>query len=1117
MTVNKTAEDDLRDSLSMYEDLLSNIPVGVCRFRMKAGGGWQFDFVNSRFCELIGLNREDVLNNYETVLRLIHSDDLPEFISLIESVEKTLAPFTWEGRLIRHGETRWTRVESSPTQMDNGDVVWTGHITNITDRKKAEESLEKSIVALTGPLDQANCIEFDELFNIEDIQRLQDQFAQAAGVASIITHTDGKPITRASNFCRLCRDIIRRTDKGLANIHMSDSVIGRYHPEGPVVRPCLSGGLWDAGASITVNGRHIANWLVGQVRNEAQSEEKIREYAREIGVDEENAVKAFYEVPTMPQKQFEAVTQSLFTLANLLSTVAYHNVQQARLIVELKQRQEDLRESDQRSRAIFDNAAVGIDTLDRHGKITAVNPALSNMLSYTEDELKRLTFEEITHPDDRQISKQNLETLMAGHVDSYRLEKRYLKKDGEIVWGDLSTSSIKDAKGNHTGTVGVISEITERKRIEDALRESEERFRKLVQNAPDAIYVQTQHCFAYLNPMALKLFGAETPYQLLGQPVIDRFDPRRHDTVKERIRLINEERRSVNMLEEIYLRLDGAPFHVEVSAVPLKWGEHHGALVFFRDITKRLELEERLRHNQIMLARTERIAQIGSWEWEVATDSVTWSDELFRIFQLDPTRGVPSFEEHSRIYTPDSLAGLREAVGLALSDSIPYEMELQGIRSDGEIRHHRARGFPERGPDGRVDYIFGSLEDMTDRKRLEEERLEMQHKLLQAQKLESLAVMAAGIAHDFNNHLAVVLGNLELALADQTLDPETLVCIESAVGAAKRSAELSRQMQVYTGNIMYFPVDIDLNELLNRDPALLKSTVSKYVDLNFETNSTLPIFKGDAEQLQRLVMNILVNASEAIADKDGNVTIRTGFINCDSAYLRRSRLEEKPAPGRFVFLEVTDTGCGMDVMTQHKLFDPFFSTKFTGRGLGMAEVIGIVKSHRGAIIVESEVEKGTTVRVLFPALEKAQASSVHVMDLVKTKASGLETVNRRKTILLVEDEAGVRNLVVRRLDLLGYDSIIAEDGEEGVRVFRERMNEIDLVMLDYKMPKMNGVEAFGELIRIKPDVKVILSSGYTEDVVLESFPGQRPAFVLLKPYKTEELKAQLDRLLGTEN
>jgi CheY-like chemotaxis protein len=321
-------------------------------------------------------------------------------------------------------------------------------------------------------------------------------------------------------------------------------------------------------------------------------------------------------------------------------------------------------------------------------------------------------------------------------------------------------------------------------------------------------------------------------------------------------------------------------------------------------------------------------------------------------------------------------------------------------------------------------------------------------------------------------------------------------------------------MQIYTGSSLGFPIDVDIKELLNKNHDLLKTCVSRYVTLNLEIDSKIPLIKGDPDQIQRLVMNIMVNASEAIGDKDGDVTIRTGVMDCNEVYLSHSQLEEKPGPGRFVFLEVSDTGSGMDSETQRRLFDPFFSTKFWGRGLGMAEVIGIVKGHQGAIMVLSEVGKGTAMRVLFPVSKEAQPSSVTDRTVLEPKEAVSDTAARRKTVLVVEDESGVRNLVVRRLDLLGYDSIIAEDGEEGVRVFRQRINEIDLVMLDYKMPKMNGVEAFEELIRIKPDVKVILSSGYTEDVVIESFPGQRPACVLHKPYNMDDLKAELDRLLG---
>ena len=406
--------------------------------------------------------------------------------------------------------------------------------------------------------------------------------------------------------------------------------------------------------------------------------------------------------------------------------------------------------------------------------------------------------------------------------------------------------------------------------------------------------------------------------------------------------------------------------------------------------------------------------------------------------------------------------------------------------------------------------------DITEKKLAQEERIELERRLLHSQKLESMGIMAGGIAHDFNNLLMVVLGNLDLALEDLPPDSETRLSIENAIKAAERSAELSTQMLTYTGKTLYHSVDLDLNQLLEKNLDLLKLGVSQHVALNLEVGDTLPHIKGDADQLHRLVMNILVNASEAIGDQDGYVTIRTGVMDCDEACLDRSLLEAKSEQGRFVFLEVTDTGCGMDIEMQRKLFDPFFTTKFLGRGLGMAETLGIVKGHHGSIRVDSEIGKGTTVLVLFPPSEQIEAPLVEVNGEAETK-SPTGPVHLRKTILVVDDEELVRNMVLNRLRVLGYDTVAASDGREGVSVFKARSNEIDLVMLDFAMPRMNGIEAFGELIRIKPDVKVIISSGYTEDVVMRSFTGQRPAGVLHKPYKMEALKAELDRLLGTTN
>jgi PAS domain S-box-containing protein len=1078
---------------------------------MKALGVWQFDFVNNRFCELAGLSREDILDNYETVFSLIHLDDLPAFVRLIESVEKAPGPLVWQGRAIVQGETRWIRVESSPTQMDNGDVVWTGHITDITDRKKAEEFLEKRIFALTGPLDQANCIEFDELFNIEDIQRLQDQFAQATGVASIITHTDGKPITRASNFCRLCSDIIRQTDKGLANCYMSDSVIGRYHPEGPIARPCLSAGLWDAGASITVSGRHIANWLVGQVRNEAQSEEKIRGYAREIGVDEETAVKAFYEVPTMPQKQFEAVTQSLFTLANLLSNVAYHNVQQARFIIELKQREEDLRESGQRSRAVFDNAAVGIDTLDRLGRITAVNPALTNMLGYTADELKRLTFEQITHPDDRQISKQKLETLMAGHTDSYRLEKRYLRKDGEIVWGDLSSSAIKDAKGNHTGTVGVISDITERKRIEEELRQRKEELSTVLDTIPAMVWIALDpECQVITgNRLVNELFGVPSETNLSqtaaqkGQALFIKH--LRTDGTEYRVDELPMQQaiasgQSIFDQEIEYQLSDGRQMFALGNAVPLfdEKGDERGAVAAFLDISERKKIEHLLRASEKLYRAVVDNLRFGIAVINRNMEIVTANDVLQQSCpRLRSQQTVLCYQA----YNDPHLSSVCEDCPCALTfqDGQPHKIVREIVRQ-GLKRTYSIASYPVKDEHGEVELVIELSEDITESKLL-------QAQLFQSHKMEALGTLVGGIAHDFNNMLQVILGYSDLLLSDKRKSEPGYDELRTIIETAKGGADLVTMLLSFGQQAPIFPVSMDLNHQISQLSTLMTRTLPQVVQVDLDLAEGPSTIHADHGQIDQLVMNLAINAAEAMPN-GGRLKIATKTVSLDDEYCRG---HHGLKPSSYVLLSISDTGRGMDKEILPRIFDPFFSTKqrgsTRGTGLGLSVVQGIAQQHGGHVTCESEPGKGTQFKVYFPAIETTPLTDRSIKPKIESLGS--------ETILVVEDNLPVAELEQRFLASAGYTVIVATNGREALDIYQSRKEEISLVVLDLLIPEMSGRDFLMELVKIDPSVKVLIASGYAPEDELHKEIRPLVRGFLQKPFAMMELLNQASAVLNS--
>ncbi len=293
---------------------------------------------------------------------------------------------------------------------------------------------------------------------------------------------------------------------------------------------------------------------------------------------------------------------------------------------------------------------------------------------------------------------------------------------------------------------------------------------------------------------------------------------------------------------------------------------------------------------------------------------------------------------------------------------------------------------------------------------------------------------------------------------------------------------------------------------------LLDSSISKKVSLKTDLEPGLPAINADAAQIQQVIMNLITNASEAIAEDDpGVISVSTKVQECSRAYLAGSYLDEKQAPGNYVFLEVSDTGSGMDKKTEASLFDPFFTTKFTGRGLGLAAVLGIVRGHNGAIMVDSQTGQGTTFRVLFPALAKGAEISTPTGDLTKR-----DVWQGTGTVLVVDDEGPVRRLVTTMVERLGFETLAAKDGQEAVEVFREHADSITCVLLDLTMPRMDGGEACLEIQRIRRDVAIILTSGYEESELTERFDGYDMAGFVQKPYRLGKLREVLRRVHGVE-
>ena len=428
-----------------------------------------------------------------------------------------------------------------------------------------------------------------------------------------------------------------------------------------------------------------------------------------------------------------------------------------------------------------------------------------------------------------------------------------------------------------------------------------------------------------------------------------------------------------------------------------------------------------------------------------------------------------------------------------------WEGELNHKRKDGRILRVASRWASSATPGGKESGFLEINTDITERHRMEE-------KLQHTAKLESLGILAGGVAHDFNNLLTGILGNASLALSSFSPHHPDRILIEEVVKAAERASDLTRQLLAYAGKGRFVMRTVNLSDLVREISGLVQTSVPKNAQLRLQLQDDLPGIDADPGQVQQIIMNLVINGAEAIGPEGGTVLVQTGTQDVDEQYIATfSPADETLQPGRYVSLQVHDTGAGMSEETQRKMFDPFFSTKFAGRGLGLSAVLGIVQSHRGALKVYSEPGRGTTFRVIFP-VSRYPVQPRHVPDVEPLRGIG--------TVLVVDDEAIVRDAARITLERYGYETLAAPDGMTAVEEYRKHREKIDLVLLDLTMPLMSGEETLQQIRFINPEVRVLLTSGYNEAEAVQRFSGKGLAGFIQKPYTADALARKVREVLA---
>jgi len=678
------------------------------------------------------------------------------------------------------------------------------------------------------------------------------------------------------------------------------------------------------------------------------------------------------------------------------------------------------------------------------------------------------------------LAAPNFQKLSAiSHLDSYLI----------LVLGLFLTALSSRHMYRHMRFTELLHLEIDHQMLEISGKES--RFQHLMAVIPDAVGVHQQGKWIYVNPAAVAAFGAESAEELLQSNVLERVHPDDRAEAAKRIRKEISQGVSAPLKATKMLRLDGSMFYGEVQGRP--YSDEHGKpaiLIVMRDITVRKQAELELVRLKLAISQADDVMFItdASGRMEYANAS------CLKEFGITDQEWQGKFAAELRgghLHNE-----VDEDIITTLDQGQPIQREISFTNALGDDRIVWRKISPVI-EEGRVAYHVCVDHDLTEQRR-------MQGKMESIHRLESLGVMAGGIAHDFNNLLAAIVGNNGLIARRIEPDSRLHTYVKRINSASESAAALCRQMLSYAGNDSISIQAMELNDAIREIDKLMQVSLHKNIRLNLQLEEGLPPALADAGKIKQLAMSLVSNANDAIGDTSGGeIHLATG----------RRKLNEKDAAlcfgspdfsaGDYLFIEVRDNGCGMDKATMGKIFDPFFTTRFTGRGLGLAAVLGIVKSHGAGIVIDSRIDSGSSFRVYLPVAGAAAERTTNM------QAEPSTPPEQPIGVLMIDDDAMIRDIASEILGEFGLTVLTAADGADGIEMFRKHRQDVDVIMLDLTMPHMSGEECFKLLKQIDSKVPIIICSGYGESDTIEQLEGLSPAAYVHKPFHPDSLVASI--------